>query len=243
MSLYHQPTMMTHGQPYRAPPYGHAPPVHEQQRGPTPYQQYAGRYPAPTPVPPLQPMYHMDANSFRDEYMRRLASLTENSRPIIQNLLLFAQEYPRWSDIVGQCIQTHIRSVPPWVKLPAFYVLDCISKNVFDPYAKTFSSFIAPLFLNVYAEVDPTTKRKMEEMLLTWRKGSPDGRELFGVHVQVAIERGIWGAQGSSSSVRTANLLPYTIDYQSLMHRTLQLYTLVKYLASWSIPLATCSEC
>lgn len=117
MSLYHQTTMMTHGQPYRAPLYGHTPPVHEQQRGPAPYQQYAGRYPAPTPVPPLQPMYHMDANSFRDEYMRRLASLTENSRPIIQNLLLFAQEYPRWSDIVGQCIQTHIRSVS-WLMFP-----------------------------------------------------------------------------------------------------------------------------
>ena len=33
---------------------------------------------------------------------------------------------------------------------------------------------------------------KMEEMLLTWRTGSSNGRELFGVVSQVAIERHIW---------------------------------------------------
>ena len=86
------------------------------------------------------------------------------------------------------------------MKLPAFYLVDAISKNVYDPYARHFASVVARLFLDTYGEVDQSTRSKMEEMLLTWRTGSPNGRELFGVGPQVAIERGIWGS--GSSDVR-----------------------------------------
>jgi len=51
---------------------------------------------------------------------------------------------------------------------------------------------VVPLFLETYQQVDQQTRGKMEEMLLTWRTGAPNGRELFGVGPQVAIERGIW---------------------------------------------------
>jgi hypothetical protein len=40
----------------------------------------------------------------------------------------------------------------------------------------------------------------MEEMLLTWRTGSPMGKELFGVQQQIAIERGVWGAGSDTVS-------------------------------------------
>ncbi len=82
--------------------------------------------------------------------------------------------------------------VPPEIKLPAFYLVDALSKNVFDPYAGLFASIVAPLFLEAYQQVDQQTRGKMEEMLLTWRTGAPNGRELFGVGPQLAIERGIW---------------------------------------------------
>jgi len=61
-----------------------------------------------------------------------------------------------------------------------------------------------PLFLETYQQVDQQVRGKMEEMLLTWRTGSPNGRELFGVGPQISIERGIWPsnpAHGSSHSV------------------------------------------
>jgi pre-mRNA cleavage complex 2 protein Pcf11 len=90
------------------------------------------------------------------------------------------------------------------MKLPAFYVLDAISKNVYEPYGRTFASFIVPLFLDTYAQVDQTIRSKMEEMLITWRTGGPNGRELFGMGPQAAIERGIWG--GDNLEVRVANL-------------------------------------
>ena len=88
------------------------------------------------------------------------------------------------------------------MKLPAFYLLDAISKNVYEPYARHFAGFVIPLFLDTYGLVDDSTRSKMEEMLLTWRTGSPQGKELFGVPPQVAIERGIWGDAATSSVVR-----------------------------------------
>ena len=87
------------------------------------------------------------------------------------------------------------------MKLPAFYLLDAISKNVYEPYARRFSSFVVPLYLETYSQVDEGTRGKMEEMLLTWRTGSPTGKELFGVPQQIAIERGVWGDGGTSNLV------------------------------------------
>ena len=85
------------------------------------------------------------------------------------------------------------------MKLPAFYLLDAISKNVYDPYARVFASFVIPLFLETYRSVDNNTRSKMDEMLLTWRTGAPNGKELFGLAPQMAIERGIWGEQAVSN--------------------------------------------
>jgi hypothetical protein len=91
MSRYAQPIYS-----YPHPGYPQ-PPLH-----PYPYQQ--------PPGPPV-PVYHVDPNAFRREYGSRLAELTINSRPIIQNLSMYAQEYSRWAEIVAQCIEAHIRRV------------------------------------------------------------------------------------------------------------------------------------
>ncbi|KAF9226570.1 hypothetical protein BS17DRAFT_775836 [Gyrodon lividus] len=183
MSMYSQ--VPTYGQvSYPAPGY------HQSGLAGYSYQQ---------PPQPAPPVYHMDPNSFRRDFTARLAELTINSRPIIQTLSMFAQEYSRWADVVAQCMDTHIRRVPPWMKLPGFYLLDAISKNVFDPYGRQFAPFVIPLFLDTYQQVDQATRSKMEEMLLTWRTGAPNGKELFGVITQLTIERGVWGGDTTSS--------------------------------------------
>lgn len=86
-----------------------------------------------------------------------------------------------------------IRKVPAPIKLPAFYLLDSICKNIYNPYATVFAPLVPDLFLDAYRSVDPATQSKMEEMLVTWRTGSPNGRELFGVVPQVTLERSVWG--------------------------------------------------
>lgn len=93
------------------------------------------------------------------------------------------------------------------MKLPAFYLLDAISKNVFEPYARHFIPIVVRLFLDTYEQVDQSTRSKMEEMLLTWRTGAPNGRELFGPIPQVAIERQIWSGE-STQAVRPALFHP-----------------------------------
>ena len=45
------------------------------------------------------------------------------------------------------------------MKLPAFYLLDAISKNV--SYAHHFASFVIPLYLETYSQVDKGTCGKM----------------------------------------------------------------------------------
>ncbi|RPD67228.1 hypothetical protein L226DRAFT_529606 [Lentinus tigrinus ALCF2SS1-7] len=184
MSLYPQSTAYTQ---MAYPVQGYGAPV------PPPNPYYA-----PPPIP--QPVYHVDPNVFRRDYMTRLSNLTVNSRPIIQNLSMIAQDYSRFADVVVQCIEQHLRRVPPWMKLPCFYLLDAIAKNVYDPYARHFTPVVVGLFIDTYEVVDQTTRSKMEEMLLTWRTGAPNGRELFGVVPQLAIERHIWGTESTQTS-------------------------------------------
>ncbi|KAH8105907.1 hypothetical protein BXZ70DRAFT_917301 [Cristinia sonorae] len=176
MSLY--PQSQAYGQ-MQNPPMGYPQPVAP-----------PGNYHYPPP-PPAQP-YHVDPHTFRRDYTAQLAELTVNSRPIIQNLSMIAQDHTHYADVVTQCIEAHIRRVPPWMKLPAFYLLDAISKNVYDPYARHFSTVVVRLFIDTYEQVDPSTRSKMIEMLTTWRNGAPSGKELFGVITQLAIERHIW---------------------------------------------------
>lgn len=187
MSLYSQSTSQRYGYPYNThhqQGYSQVPPV--------PVQSMYGY------GQPVYPGQSLDPGSFRRDFTTRLSELTVNSRPIIQNLSMMAQNFTRYSDIVAECLQAHIRRVPPWMKLPAFYVLDAISKNVFVPYASRFSAFVPQLFLETHKQVDVSTKSKMEEMLVTWRSGAPNGKELFGVAAQVTLERAIWGNDSSS---------------------------------------------
>lgn len=114
MSLYPHST----SQPYR---YSY--PTHQQQ-----HQQQG--YPQAPPVP-MQPMYgygygfghahfSLDPGTFRRDFTTRLSELHVNSRPIIQNLSMMAQNYTRYSDIVAECLQAHIRTVSYFLLLTIF---------------------------------------------------------------------------------------------------------------------------
>ena len=102
------------------------------------------------------------------------------------------------------CIQ-----IPPPFKLTAFYLLDAISKNLYEPYARHFGPIVVPLFLDTYSQVDESTKAKMIEMLATWRAGAPNGKELFGAVPQLAIEQELFGT--SIASVCTHHDRQYSL--------------------------------
>ncbi|ESK94422.1 putative pre-mrna cleavage factor cfi subunit [Moniliophthora roreri MCA 2997] len=194
MSMYSSPAY------YSQPPYG----------GPQSYAQSPSGYPPfyhpPHSHQPAPVFHHVDPATFRRDFSNRLAELTMNSRPIIQSLSMYAQDHVRFAEIVAQCLEAHIRKVPPWMKLPSFYLLDMISKNIYEPYARVFAGFVIPLFIETYQQVDNSTRSKMVELVLTWRTGSPTGKELFGVPAQVSIERSIW-AYSSSGQITKAQVL------------------------------------
>lgn len=78
---------------------------------------YQYHYQYPTAPPP--PVYLVDPITFRRDYSTRLAELTVNSRPIIQNLSMLAQDYSRFAEIVAQCLEAHIRRVS------SIFPIDC----------------------------------------------------------------------------------------------------------------------
>lgn len=104
MSLYSQ---NYYGQPsYGGPTYA----------APAPQSGYQYQYPQQSPH--SQPIAHapshtvfIDPASFRRDYSSQLDQLQFNSRPIIQSLSFYAQEYSRYADVVAQCIDNHIRKV------------------------------------------------------------------------------------------------------------------------------------
>ncbi|KAJ9116545.1 hypothetical protein QFC24_006717 [Naganishia onofrii] len=90
-----------------------------------------------------------------------------------------------------------VERAPPTQKLPLFYLLDSISKNAGQPYTThIFPTFLAHVYLRAYSQVDGITKKKMEDMLTTWRTtkgtGTPEG-ELFPREVRSQIEQAIYG--------------------------------------------------
>lgn len=62
---------------------------------------------------------------------------------------------------------------PPARKLPALYVLDSIVKNVGSPYTVYFGRNLYQTFMHAYSQVDTNVRRKLEEMLKTWREPVP----------------------------------------------------------------------
>ncbi|CUA69083.1 putative protein C4G9,04c [Schizosaccharomyces pombe 972h-] [Rhizoctonia solani] len=145
--------------------------------------------------PPPFPDNICDPITFHHMFNEQLATLTFNSKAIIQHLGYISKVYANspMAPVIAESIERQIHKVPAAIKLPPFYLLDSIAKNIGQPYISYFTNFIVRLFLDTYHAVDAPTRGKMEEMLVTWRTAQY-GRELFGQNAQVAIERGVWGS-------------------------------------------------
>jgi pre-mRNA cleavage complex 2 protein Pcf11 len=73
-------------------------------------------------------------------------------------------------------------------------VLDSVVKNVGTPYTLYFSRKLMSTFMDAYASVDQPTRRKMDEMLRTWKEpipGSIDTRPPFPPDVIRPIENAL----------------------------------------------------
>lgn len=65
------------------------------------------------------------------------------------------------------------------LKVPLFYLLDSVVKNVGGPYIELFSSDIVVAFMRIFAEVNDTDKARMDFLLSTWEEGLFFHRDLL----------------------------------------------------------------
>ncbi|KAI2788377.1 hypothetical protein POX_e06392 [Penicillium oxalicum] len=126
-----------------------------------------------------------------EDYKSSLEDLTGNDRFQISNLTVIAKENTEHAMAISRVLENHIRSTPPPQKLPALYVVDSIVKNVGTPYTLFLGRNLYQTFMNAYTLVDAQTRRKLDEMLKTWKEpvpGSLDTRPVFPPEITRSIE-------------------------------------------------------
>ncbi|KAJ1772268.1 mRNA 3' end processing factor, partial [Coemansia sp. RSA 1938] len=135
------------------------------------------------------------------EFRNDLGKLTFNSKPIINSLSKKAEENVDDAESVLRAIEDHLRFTVPKYKLPAFYLLDSIAKNV-----------------------DDMVKSKMERTMGTWRNGFDGGkRNLFPEFVLRKIEEDI--SRLKARAKETAKMVPESTSDDLLDNLTgMQLY-------------------
>ncbi|KAE8145579.1 mRNA cleavage factor complex component Pcf11 [Aspergillus avenaceus] len=126
-----------------------------------------------------------------EDYKNSLEDLTTNDRFQISNLTVIAKENTEHAMAISRVLENHIRTTPPAHKLPALYVVDSIVKNVGTPYTLFLGRNMYQTFMNAYTLVDSQTRRKLDEMLKTWKEpvpGSLDTRPVFPPEITRSIE-------------------------------------------------------
>ncbi|KAJ3325870.1 hypothetical protein HDV06_002255 [Boothiomyces sp. JEL0866] len=136
----------------------------------------------------------MDA--LRNQYLNSLKELTFNSKPIITNLTIIAEENLSNAPVIVQAIEQQISNVQPAYVIPLLYLMDSILKNVGKGYIAAFQKNLVRVFAGAYAKVNDADKARFQRTLQTW-KATPGGY-LFPSHVIAGIER----------SINVANLPP-----------------------------------
>ncbi|OAP57877.1 hypothetical protein AYL99_08615 [Fonsecaea erecta] len=118
-------------------------------------------------------MSGLPSDEVAEDYKNSLEDLVTNDRYQISNLTLIAKENTEHAEAISRVLQNHINRAPPARKLPALYVLDSIAKNVGSPYTVYFGRNLHQIFMLAYSQVDGAVRRKLEEMLKTWREPVP----------------------------------------------------------------------
>jgi pre-mRNA cleavage complex 2 protein Pcf11 len=161
--------------------------------------------------------YSQGPDDIAEDFKVALTELSMNSRYEISNLTMIAKENTEHAFAISEALKAHIKAVrrlsrislvplltlhqtSPQKKLPAFYVLDSIVKNVGTPYTLFFGRQLYATFMEAYALVDNSVRRKMDEMLKTWKEpvpGSMDPRPVFPAEITRPIENALIKAKTS----------------------------------------------
>ncbi|KAI0513223.1 hypothetical protein F5B22DRAFT_612736 [Xylaria bambusicola] len=137
---------------------------------------------------------YSESEAVAKDFREALEDIQTIGRPEISNLTIIARENIEHALAISGALVDHIKKAAPHKKLPPLYVLDSIAKNVGTPYTLFFSRKLYQTYMDAYAMVDMATRRKLEEMLKTWKEpvpGSIDTRPVFAPDVVRPIENAL----------------------------------------------------
>ncbi|KAK2069775.1 hypothetical protein P8C59_004326 [Phyllachora maydis] len=144
-----------------------------------------------------------------EDYRQALEELNQNLRVEIITLTNIAKESITHAAEISNVLRDHIEKSHPNKTLPALYVLDSIVKNVGKPYTLYLHSKLYSIFMGAYAKVDNATRRKMEEMLKTWKEpvpGAMGNTPVFGPDVTRPIENALIDARSKTYAAHQENM-------------------------------------
>ncbi|KAI9886073.1 MAG: hypothetical protein M1823_002146 [Watsoniomyces obsoletus] len=159
-------------------------------------------------------MTGLPSDEVAEDYKNSLEDLASNLKYEINNLTVIAKENVDHALAISRVLEHHIKTTPPNRKLPAFYVLDSVVKNVGSPYTLFFGRNLYSTYMQAYTLVDGPIRRKLEEMLKTWKEpvsSSMDSRPVFPPEVTRPIENALIKARTAAvqlSQKHQANVLP-----------------------------------
>ncbi|KAL2197224.1 hypothetical protein P885DRAFT_77701 [Corynascus similis CBS 632.67] len=142
-----------------------------------------------------------EAADVAEDYRQALEDLSVNSRIEIATLTNIARENASHGFAIAEALANHIKKAPPTRTLPALYVLDSVVKNVPTPYALYFGPKLYSIFMGAYTKVDNATRRKMDEMLKTWKEpvpGSISTKPVFPLEQVRPIEHALMAARNAA---------------------------------------------
>ncbi|KAL2160220.1 hypothetical protein VTH06DRAFT_1393 [Thermothelomyces fergusii] len=142
-----------------------------------------------------------EAADVAEDYRQALEDLSVNSRIEIATLTNIARENASHGLAIAEVLANHIKKAPPSRTLPALYVLDSVVKNVPTPYALYFGPKLYSIFMGAYTKVDNATRRKMDEMLKTWKEpvpGSLSTKPVFPLDQVRPIENALMAARNAA---------------------------------------------
>ncbi|KAL8869874.1 MAG: hypothetical protein Q9174_003942, partial [Haloplaca sp. 1 TL-2023] len=148
-----------------------------------------------------------DSDHVVEAYKESLSDLVHNNKHEINTLTMIANESILHAQGIVRVLENHIRNVPPERKLPALYVLDSIAKNVAGPYTRILSNNLFKTFMGAYSLVAPQIRKKLDEMVKTWKEpvpGSIDPKPVF--------------SPDTTRPIETALIKYRTLAFQSAQH-------------------------